>query len=137
MKAEELNDEILDDIFVQLVNEWKQERLLPIIISTRDLAKKLWEKHRVPIIKQHEVVKKKIREWWNRKPWIRDPLPHKKIRGIAVSLSSPMAYDYCILETRGLTHKSLIAVYTNQKRFQGTMIKTRTSHRSGVQKDEG
>jgi len=121
MKAEELNDEIFDDVFVQLVNEWKQKswKPFPIIISTRELAKKLWEKHRVPILKQYEIVKKKMREWWNRKPWIYEPSPHKKIRGIAVSLGTPMAYDYCMLEKRSFhTYGSLIMVYTDQKRFQ-------------------
>jgi len=116
MKAEELTNKILDEIFLELVKEYPHP---PAIIPTRVIAKKLWQKYRIPIKKQAEVVRKKIKNWWNSKPWIFHPRPHKKIGGIAVFLASPMIYDYCILERRGYTYGSLICVYPNQKEFEG------------------
>lgn len=115
MKAASLTNKHFDDIFKELVNDkstWGW-----CVISTFDFAIRLWKKHHVAYKKDAETVRAKMREWWNSYKWNSEPIFHKMICGIAVSLASPMSYDYCILEKAGYTSKSLITVYQNQTRF--------------------
>ena len=115
MKAEELTNDIFDSVFRDILKEATHG---PLIIATWDIARRLWLKHRIPIKKQANVVREKMREWWNSYPWLHEPRAHKMICGVAVYLSSPMSYDYCALE-RGYMHtmRSLISVYQNQREF--------------------
>lgn len=115
MKAEKLTNKHFDDIFKELAKE--KSRWGWCVISTFDFAIKLWKKYHIAYKKEAEIVRAKMREWWNSYKWKDEPIFHKMICNIAVSLASPMAYDYCALEKRGILSKSLITVYQNQKRF--------------------
>jgi len=112
MKAEDITNETIDEAFIELVEEYSKR--IAIIISTRAIAKQLWKKYRIPYKKQASVVREKIKNWWNSKPWVYRPRPHKKIQGVAVCVGSPMNSDYCFLERRC----SLICVYQNQAEFE-------------------
>lgn len=117
MKAQLLDNEDFDYVF-KLVLEEKRD-WGHIIISTFDLARKLWQKYRVAYKKQADIVRAKMREWWNSYEWKQEPRPHKMICGVAVHIASPMAYDYCALErTYHGGMRSLITVYQNQKEFR-------------------
>ncbi|HDH43991.1 MAG TPA: hypothetical protein ENG66_01095 [Thermococcus sp.] len=117
MKAEQLTKQHFDKAFKAVLAEKKDRHI--IIISTYDLAKKLWELFRVPIRKEIDLIREKMREWWRNYPWLENPRPHKKICGVAVELGSPMAYDYCCLEKSkgGLICRSLIVVCQNQQDY--------------------
>jgi len=117
MKAKDLTKEHFDEIFKQCIEGRGFAR--PLIISTREIARRLWFTFRVPIRKEVDVVRQKMRAWWNSYPWLSEPRIHKMICGVAVFLSSPMAYDYCALERPSFgVIKSLICVYSNQKEFK-------------------
>jgi len=119
MKAEDLRKEHFDKVFKQCIKRESGAFAYPIIITTHEIAQKLWLMYRVPIRKEVETVRKKMREWWNSYPWFYEPRIHKMICGIAVFLASPMNYDYCALERPGFgAIKSLICVYNNQKEFR-------------------
>ena len=118
MKSEDLTDSIFDEIFLAVLEEKKKYlRLYPHFIKTFDLAEMLWKKYRIPYKRDADLVREKMRAWWNGKPWVYTPRPHKKIVGIAVYLSSPMNYDYCLLQ-KGIPGKSVISIYDNQKEFK-------------------
>ena len=118
MKAQLLDNEDFDYLFKQVLEE-KGRWGGPIIISTFDLVRKLWQKYRVAYKKQANIVRAKMREWWNSYEWKQEPRPHKMICGVAVHLASPMSYDYCALEpTIHGGMRSLITVYQNQNEFQ-------------------
>lgn len=116
MKAALLNKKVFDDIFMELVEERSSWRGGHVIIRTFDIAKKLWSRHRVAYKAEAPLVRKKMREWWNSYKWKEKPRPHKLVCDYAVYLSSPMGYDYCMLETR----QSLICSYPShqQKMFR-------------------
>ena len=121
MKSAELTNEHFDEIFIELIKEKTSSSSLArawCILRTFDFAHKLWKKYRIPYKKDAEIVRNKMRGWWNSYPWISEPVFHKMICGIAVGLASPMGYDYCCLERAGYGGKSLITVYQNQKRFK-------------------
>lgn len=119
MKVERLTNKHFDDIFKELVKEKSHYGCVRgfCVISTFDFAIRLWKKHHIAYKKEAKTVRSKMREWWNSYKWKSEPIFHKMICGIAVSLASPMSYDYCVLEKRGLLSKSLITIYQNQKRF--------------------
>lgn len=115
MKSQDLTKEHLDIIFKEIYKEnlytcsFTQHQ----VITTFDIRNKLWEKYRIYVKKDAEVVRKKIREWWNSYKWKYEPRPHKMICEIAVYLASAMSYDYCMLGDK----KSLICVYDDQSEF--------------------
>ncbi len=111
MKASLLDKDMFDHIFKELVEENRTIMRAFVILNTFDIARKLWSKHRIPYKAQAELVRKKMREWWNSYEWRKEPLFHKMICGYAVNLAQPMGHDYCILERRGLSSYSLISVY--------------------------
>jgi len=120
MNANDLKREHLDAVFLEVLEEIRSTRggrVWPII-TTFALAKKLWSKYHVPYQKQVEIVRDKMREWWNSYPWLHEPRAHKMICGVAVNASPPGSYDFCCLEKRGLTSLSLITVYGDQKEFK-------------------
>lgn len=119
MKLENLDKEVFDSLFLDLVRE--KTRWGACIIATRDFAEKLWEKYRIPYKAKAEVVRTKMREWWNSYERKSDPRPHKMVCGIAVYLSQPMSYGYCNLG-RTKSMMSLICVYQNQKEFRREKI---------------
>lgn len=118
MRVENLKKEHFDTIFRELLLEKRSSGMAPYLISTFDLADKLWEKFRLPYKKQAEVIREKMRAWWSSYEWRYEPRPHKLICGVAVFLSSPMSYDYCMLEKSGHTQQSLICIYQNQGEFR-------------------
>jgi len=120
MNADMVDSIVLDEAFLTLYNERRGR--LAIIISTRDIARWLWKEYRVPYKKDAEVVREKMRTWWQNKPWIREPRSHKKIGNMAVYISSPMNYDYCCLEKRMYNSLSLIVVYSNQRQFNHSSL---------------
>ncbi len=116
MKEGLLDKDVFDHIFKELVREksWRGG----CIIRTFDIAKKLWSKYRVPYKAEAEIVRKKMREWWDSYEWRGEPRPHKMVCGYAVYLSAPMNYDYCMLERSSRIGQSLISLYYPQKEFQ-------------------
>lgn len=113
MRVGLLDKDVFDHIFSVLVKEKMSHGIC--IIATRDFAKKLWKMYRIPYKAKADLVRRKMREWWNSYPWISEPRPHKKIQGVAIYLSHPMGYDYCMLEHPSF---SLISVYQDQKEFK-------------------
>lgn len=118
MKAEDITDEFLDNLVIEIFeNKESRYKIIRMFVSTNDMAKKLWSKHRIPYKRDVDIIRKKMKSWWANKPWIYEPRPHKKIGNYAVHISSPMGPVYCILEG-GLTGKALISFYPNQREFQ-------------------
>ena len=115
MKAIELNDEIFDQVFDELRNEYGSS---PLILKTFDFAIKIWTKYHIPYKKDADIIREKMRAWWKNKPWKHEPRPHKMIGSTAVYLSAPMNNDYCCLQ-RGINNLclSMIIGYQNQKQF--------------------
>jgi hypothetical protein len=122
MKAQNLTKEHLNIVFKEIVKEeieFNKKHCIHLsigqVVSTFDIRDKLWKKWRIHVIKDAEIVRRKIKEWWDSYKWKYEPLPHKMICGIAVHISSPMSYDYCMLESSGNIKKSLITIYDYDK----------------------
>jgi len=115
MNADQITPELLEEIVeTHFDNLERFARIYPMI-KTDDIAKVLWKKHRVPIWKQVDTVREKIREWWNQKPWYTDPIHHKWVGKYAVYLGSPMGTTYCVLDKA--RSMALIIAHQNQSQF--------------------
>jgi hypothetical protein len=118
MKAQDVTPELIESITIHLIDDGIRRAFGPVIISTDDIAKFLWEKHRVHIWKDVEKVRQTIRKWWSSKEKSLDPLLHWFVGEYAVFTTSPMRSCYCILpSTTGETH-GLIFLHTDQSRFK-------------------
>ena len=120
MKAVDLTNQHFDEVFKELVIKKSNKKPFKVypVISTREIAKMLWKKYHVPFIKEAEIVRSKLREWWNSYPKKHKPIFHKMICGIAVYLSSTMGADFAYIEKLGYKHYSLICIHQNQRRFR-------------------
>ncbi len=117
MKAERITDDLLDEIVISIIESMSYHQRIYPIVTTDKIAEILWKKHRVPIWKQVETVREKMRSWWKNKQQHYEPYPHKWIGDYPVHVGSPMNKTYSMLEKgafTGSTDKGLIIVYTGE-----------------------
>jgi len=115
MNANQITPELLEEIVVSHFDNLKGFSRIYPMIKTDDIAKVLWKKHRVPIYKQVDIVREKIREWWNQKTWYTVPIHHKWVGKYAVYLGSPMGTTYCVIDKA--RSMALIIAHQDQTQF--------------------
>ena len=112
MKAEQITSQMLDEIVESHFDNLEGHARIYPLIKTDDIAQELWKRYRVPIWKQVEIVRQKMRDWWAKKPHYSEPRPHQRVGKYAVYLASPMRKTYCVIDKQG--NRALIIAYPYQ-----------------------